>query len=606
VAVLSAALGIVIHATGLFHRSELGTIDARFRIRGPQPALVRDVVIVGVDFPTFNTFNARHIYDTWPFPRRYHARVIDELLRAGAREIAFDIQFTTPTDTRDDDSLAAAVGRARHMVLATVIVGPHGSTNVLGGDANLRAIDARAADASVVADSDGVIRRMRYEIGGLDTFPVVVAQEATNRLIPASLFGGPTNLVPIDFAGPPHTVREIPYSSVYLGRFPASAVRGKIVIVGATASILQDTHETATTGRGAHGTGGVMSGPEVEANEIASVLLGLPLKQAPGWANLLAILLLSSVAPVLGLRGWALRGLLAALIVACAYAVVCQVAFNAGWILSFVDPLVALAISAVGTLGVVYLSEAFERQYARTVFGRFVPPSVVDEVLARTDDDLRLGGLERVCTVMFTDLRGFTSFSETQPAARVIEVVNTYLNEMTEAILDAGGTLIAYMGDGIMAVFGAPLDQPDHADRALVAAREMLTVRLPRFNGWLRERGFQSEFRMGIGLNTGPVMAGNVGAMQRVEYTAIGDTTNTASRLEGMTKGQQHMLFMSESTCAALQAPPDDLEFVGEFEIRGRTTKLAVYSIPDPPVESGEVAEELSRPESAAQPDRAP
>jgi adenylate cyclase len=113
----------------------------------------------------------------------------------------------------------------------------------------------------------------------------------------------------------------------------------------------------------------------------------------------------------------------------------------------------------------------------------------------------------------------------------------------------------------------------------------MLTTRLPRFNGWLRERGYESGFRMGIGLNTGPVMAGNVGAMQRVEYTAIGDTTNTASRLEGMTKGQEHMLFVSESTRSALQSPPEDLTLVGEFEVRGRTTKLAIYSIPDPPVE---------------------
>ncbi len=114
----------------------------------------------------------------------------------------------------------------------------------------------------------------------------------------------------------------------------------------------------------------------------------------------------------------------------------------------------------------------------RDVFSRFVPGDVVEQVLASTDENLRLGGVERDCTVLFSDLRGFTSFSETQPAARVIEVVNYYLNEMTEAILAAGGTLIAYMGDGIMAVFGAPLEQEDHADRALAAAREMIGPRL--------------------------------------------------------------------------------------------------------------------------------
>jgi len=184
---------------------------------------------------------------------------------------------------------------------------------------------------------------------------------------------------------------------------------------------------------------------------------------------------------------------------------------------------------------------------------------------------------------MFTDLRGFTSFSESQPAAHVIEVVNDYLNEMTEAILGHGGTLIDYMGDGILAVFGAPLDQTDHADRALASSREMLETRLPQFNQWLTDQGHPAAFRMGIGLNSGKVMCGNVGAEQRVAYTVIGDTTNTASRIEGMTKGQPHMLFVSETTREWMEEVPDDLELVDEFAIRGREAKMKIYSIPDPP-----------------------
>ena len=202
-------------------------------------------------------------------------------------------------------------------------------------------------------------------------------------------------------------------------------------------------------------------------------------------------------------------------------------------------------------------------------------------MLARTDENLRLGAVERDCTVLFSDLRGFTSFSEKQPAERVIEVVNCYLNEMTEAIMDAGGTLIAYMGDGIMAVFGAPLEQPDHADRALTAAREMIGPRLARFNAWLAEQGHDHAFAMGVGVNSGSVMAGNIGSEQRVEYTALGDTTNTASRLEGMTKGSGHMLFVAHSTRERMQAPPEHLVLVGELEIRGRVAKLPVWTLAD-------------------------
>jgi adenylate cyclase len=162
-------------------------------------------------------------------------------------------------------------------------------------------------------------------------------------------------------------------------------------------------------------------------------------------------------------------------------------------------------------------------------------------------------------------------------------VLNHYLSEMSDAILDHGGTLVAYMGDGIFAVFGAPLELPDHADRALATAREMLEVRLPRFNAWLREEGLsETGFRMGIGLNSGHVMSGHVGSERRVEYAAVGDTTNTASRIEGLTKGTPHQLLFSGSTKEALTSPPADLAHVGESEIRGRTATLELWTIAQP------------------------
>ena len=132
-------------------------------------------------------------------------------------------------------------------------------------------------------------------------------------------------------------------------------------------------------------------------------------------------------------------------------------------------------------------------------------------------------------------------------------MLNRYLTGMSDAILDHDGTLVAYMGDGIMAVFGAPLKQENHPDRALAAARDML-ARLEGFNQSLREEELHDGFKMGIGLNSGPVMSGNVGSERRLEYTALGDTTNTAARLEGMTKGTPHQLFLADSTREALLA----------------------------------------------------
>ncbi len=229
---------------------------------------------------------------------------------------------------------------------------------------------------------------------------------------------------------------------------------------------------------------------------------------------------------------------------------------------------------------------AFEREQARDAFARFVPETVVDQVLADADG-VRLGGVRRAATVLFSDLRGFTSFSETLEPEQVIDALNRYLTAMSEAILDHGGTLVAYMGDGIMAVFGAPLQQDDHADRALEASRDMLE-RLQGFNGWLREQGLHDGFKMGIGLNSGPVMSGNVGSERRLEYTALGDTTNTAARLEGMTKGTPHQLYVSDTTYQTLTRPAQDLIQVGEAEVRGRKAKVQLWSLREGDVAAAE------------------
>jgi adenylate cyclase len=222
---------------------------------------------------------------------------------------------------------------------------------------------------------------------------------------------------------------------------------------------------------------------------------------------------------------------------------------------------------------------AFERERVRDVFSRFVPEPVVDDVLKNVDKNLRLGGERELVTVLFSDVRGFTGFSETRSPETVIDVLNRYLTSMTDVILKHGGTLVAFMGDGIMAVFGAPIPMDDHADRALAAAREMAGPALGRFNDWLRSAGHGDGFRIGIGLNSGAVMAGNVGSERRLEYTVIGDTTNTASRIEGMTKGTPHTIYMSESTRLMLVGPHPDLEHVDELEIRGRRAKVVIWTV---------------------------
>jgi class 3 adenylate cyclase len=223
--------------------------------------------------------------------------------------------------------------------------------------------------------------------------------------------------------------------------------------------------------------------------------------------------------------------------------------------------------------------QALERDRLRDVFARFLPESVVEEVLLKGGGETRLGGVRLDATVMFCDLRGFTTFAERTPADRVIDVLNRYLGEMADAVLDAGGTLVGFLGDGILAIFGAPIPCHDHADRALTAAREMLAERLPRFNAWARTAGFDADFQMGIGLNSGAVMSGNVGSERRLEYTAIGDTVNTASRIEQLTKDYPFGALIADDTRRQLTLPADDLTFLGDVTIRGRAAPTALWGL---------------------------
>ena len=581
---LGAAMLCVIGGLGLMaidalRRLDLQSVDMRFDVRGAKPT-PDDVVVVGIDD---TTINARGY--TFPFRRFHYAKVIRRLDRAGAAVIAMDVQFSQPSEfTEDDNRLIQAVrSAAPRVVLASTVVNPGGKTKIFGGGDGLRFSRAIPGYSNFQKDPDGITRHMLDGYNGLAAFPIVAAQVKLGRDIEAP----PGNSGWIDFAGPPQTVPYLSFVDVERGKFKPEDVKGKVVVIGGTASALQDLRETSTTGQAS------MPGPEVHANAILTALDGFPLHSGPGWLNPLLVVVLGVAAPFAAIR---LRMLYAVPIGALAIIgllVGAQVAFQNDVIIGVVYALVA-GIQALLLTGAIHgVTVAFERANTRDAFARFVPESVVEQVL-QDAEGVRLGGVRGEATVMFSDLRGFTSFAETLQPEQVIDALNRYLTAMSEAILDHGGTLVAYMGDGIMAVFGAPLQQEDHADRALAAARDMLT-RLEGFNGWLRSQDLHQGFKMGIGLNTGPVMSGNVGSERRLEYTALGDTTNTAARLEGMTKGTPHQLYVADSTRAALRTPAGDLVEVGDFEVRGRKAKITLWSLADAEAGAGDGAPDVDR-----------
>ena len=568
VAAISVGLGVLAYATDLFRTLDLNTVDTRFSIRGTQER-PDDIVVVGIDDRTFNALDRQ-----WPFPRHLHGELIDRLSRAGAKVIAYDVQFSEPTEPKEDNALVLAVQRADGVVLSTTEVNERGEGNVFGGEGVAEQVGARVGNTTIQVDPGGVLRHFFVSYQGLVSLPVAAVEAATGRPVDRDEAG--TDSPWIDYRGPPGTFETYSFSDVLRGRVPDGAFRGKTVVVGATAPSLQDFVATPAS------EGHEMPGPEMLANAIWTVDNDFPLRSVPGWINVLLIVFFGLFGPVVQLRLRPLIAFAAAVLLGLLFVVLAQIGFEEGWIVSVVYPLAALILSAVGALAVTTLITAYERQHVRDTFARFVPEDVVNDVLGHADENLRLAGVRREGTVLFSDLRGFTSFSEALRPDLVIDVLNHYLSEMSDAIMDHGGTLVSYMGDGIMAVFGAPIEQPDHADRAVAAAEEMLGPRLDRFNVWLRGEGLSEGFQMGVGINSGSVMSGQVGSERRIEYTAVGDTTNTAARLEGMTKGTPHQIFIADSTRDAM-ADGRRLAFVDEFPVRGRIEGIKVWTLGQEP-----------------------
>jgi CHASE2 domain-containing sensor protein len=342
---VAVAAGGAAQLAALLPGLEQDSISQRFVRRGPQPA--PQMLVVAIDEKSFDDLKLQ-----WPFPRSRHALAIDRLAQDGARAIVYDVQFTERTRAREDRALAESVARAGDVVLATAETDEHGRTNILGGDDVLAELGAHAGASNLPSGAGGVLQRFEPESGGLQTLAMAAARVA-GRAPTASDFD--RRGAWIDFRGPPGTIDTVSFSDLVRGRVDPARVRGRIVVVGATAATLQDVHPTPTA------SGKLMSGPEIEANAIYTAVHGLPLRDTPRWIDLLAIVLLGLFPALASLR---LRALLAALVApgaGVAWLVVAQVAFDHGHVLPVAAPLFALAVGTVLTIGAGYASERRRR-----------------------------------------------------------------------------------------------------------------------------------------------------------------------------------------------------------------------------------------------------
>lgn len=582
---------------GLFTRPELFLYDAWFRLNGERHPGGR-VVVVAMDEASINELGPL----AWP--RTMHAQLLENLKES--RAVGFDLVFDSPTAEADDQIFTDAMARHGRVVLASQFSfeqGQEGEVKMVfrAPLPELMQGVAGLGFANMPTDVDGVVRRITtVDVNTFDipypTLSLAVAMLAEDmdptclalepgrlrvgdRVIPVDRI----NRAMIDFWGPQGTFKTYSYADVLRGKYPESEFKDKIVLVGVTNPASHDEKSTPYTTSNLILSGNLATpGVEIHASAVQSFLDERWYKPVPPLVNV-AFLLLSGLltAAAVGGRGpW--RGLVGALLMV---ALAGGLTFGLWWHyrlwIYFAGPLVLILLTYVVVTAADFLTAEMARRKTRAAFSRYVSPAVVEELMSNPDS-VSLGGQRRDLTIMFVDIRGFTAYSENKAPEQVVSRLNEYLTAMTGVIFRFGGTLDKYLGDGLMAIFGAPVFFPDHVQRAIQAAIEIQEVIDELNRSWTEKN--EPPLKIGVGINTGSVLVGNVGSPERMDYTVIGEDVNLASRVEGLTKTFGTLVIISERSVHTLEGAGDlpwELKYLGEAEVKGFTLPVGVYTVLD-------------------------
>ena len=576
-------------SANVFGGWQLRFSDALF----PGTSANSNIAVVGVDPESQDTTRYPDL-GQWPWNRAVHGRIIDNLEKAGAKVVVYDIVFSP--ETANDQPLAQAERRAGNVILASFaeFAGrPQGG--LLEASSYTPPVAALADPAlaightNVTPDSDGVVRSLPLVIdvdGQLEPALALQAYMAEEGLTgpltlrPESIQVGnsiiPTNrdhILDLNFAdrlrqGAPG-VPVLSAGEVYAGNFEPSAVEGKVVFFGVTDPTLGDNKQTPVD------KGSGLPGVYIHANALNTMLQGAFLENASLPLTLVTVFV---VALLVALAVQFLPLWLAALtpiLVGFGYLLYVFNRFDAGTVNNLVYPNLGIVVAFIGSLGVRYFTEVKERRRVTTAFGRYLAKDVVDEVLAAPEGPVAtLKGVSRPLSILFADLRGFTAASENSPAADVVSALNIYLDAMTRAVIDEKGTIDKFMGDCVMAFWGAPKADPDYVNRSVRAAvlmqdyidDAMRTTEASR----LRVKG------CGVGISAGDAVVGNIGSAERLDYTVIGDTVNTASRLCGVA-GPGEIVVTEE--CAHLLDDSFRLGPLPPLSVKGKAKPLRVFQV---------------------------
>jgi len=581
---------ILISWSGLLSPIEQWNLNLFFSLRG-EVAPLTSLVVVSIDDTSFDEFGVG-----WPWPRSFHAELLDRIRQGQPSVIGLDIAFLEPSirGTEDDRQFADAIARAGNVVLAAPLTMVKDVAYIKEElHTPIKELRDRAAGVgytNLELENDASIQRAtlfrQFQDQDIPSFAFAIYRAAVAKGLWERAVTNREFL--INYRGGPRSFLTIPYYKVTRGEVPPETFTGKIVLVGATSPVLHDLYPTPFASQGD------MPGVEIHANIIENIVQGIPLhrmSQGLGYlfaclAGVLAIWLTCNLGPVAALG--------ATLCLAGAYEVGAFVTFSRG--LGVMDTMIVM-IPLLSGYGITvvhnFLAEKRQREILMQIFSKHVSPEVA-EAIWQQREMLIAGGRIRsqslVASVLFADLKGFTPLSERMSSQALLDWINEYMEIMAHLVMKHGGVIDDFYGDSIKADFGVPLRRINEADIAQDAINAVecaiaMTKELKRLNSLWHVRGLPT-IGMRIGICTGEVVAGCQGSTQRMKYTTLGDTVNTASRLESFDKERvvssvsQNLcrILIGSSTCAYL-ANRYLVRHYGNLILKGKAEPLNVYEV---------------------------
>ena len=613
---VSAAAGILcawfFSTTYLGTATELSSYDLRLKYSRHSRSADTSIVILTIDQNSLQYFKKRHA--SWPWPRDFYALVTEYVMNAGAKALVYDFHFNEP-----DEDRAGSVGADNDRAFAESIAG--GKRVYLGAQLTVPDDEDQQGDTIIAVPSPAPVRvteRYRYDktyapllpfqeaaagVGIVNFFP---DEDGVCRHLPIvyEYFGRPLYTLSYqvykDVEPQAGVTLQSPFLLYYYGKggpdgvfryysihavivsamkelrhqsadIPGSAFKGKIVFVGANAPGLLDLRNTPFTSEEPY------PGVEIHATALSNFLQGHIVHSAPAyivWTLALALALIIAAIATYDLKVWSVSAIAGGMMLVY-WAAAFEIFARFLYLLPMVFPVSSALMTFVIALGWSYATEGRAKRQMQKMFGRYVNPHIVRQ-LAASQEDVGVSGVEVEATVLFSDIEGFTSISETKSPKELVAFLNEYFAGATKIYLKYNGTIDKFIGDAVMVLFGAPVRSEDHALQACRGAYEFHRS-LRQLMKDARAKG-EPVFSTRIGINSGKMIVGSIGSSLRMEYTAIGDTVNLASRLEGVNKFYGTSLMISEFTAAAA-SKEFLLRELDMIRVKGKQCPIKIFEI---------------------------